>query len=240
MKFKKIYIEITNDCNLNCYFCIHNKREVKYMSMDEFKIVLDKIKGYTKYIYLHVMGEPLMHPFINEFIDYASKDFFVNITTNGYMLEKVVNNKNIMAPVPASIAALLRYAAWINSPLALLSFKRWESPHTARIESSVAKKQNRTNLISHTAEKSESDRSWNSSTGSAILNTNLFILLVNDSSRIPTFRKKSPKIIVRKIGIVAFRLKIRLLIPVFFLPVHFYNLRSSLREASAYSDRRDF
>ena len=95
MKFKKIYIEITNDCNLNCYFCIHNKREVKYMSMDEFKIVLDKIKGYTKYIYLHVMGEPLMHPFINEFIDYASKDFFVNITTNGYMLEKVVNNKNI-------------------------------------------------------------------------------------------------------------------------------------------------
>ena len=95
MKFKKIYIEITNDCNLNCYFCIHNKREVKYMSMDEFKIVLDKIKGYTKYIYLHVMGEPLMHPFINGFIDYASKDFFVNITTNGYMLEKVVNNKNI-------------------------------------------------------------------------------------------------------------------------------------------------
>lgn len=95
MKFKKIYIEITNDCNLNCYFCIHNKRNVKYMSMDEFKIILDKIKGYTKYIYLHVMGEPLMHPYINEFIDYASKDFFVNITTNGYMLEKIINNKNI-------------------------------------------------------------------------------------------------------------------------------------------------
>lgn len=95
MKFKKIYIEITNDCNLNCYFCIHNKRSVKYMSMEEFKVVLDKIKGYTKYVYLHVMGEPLMHPLINEFIDYASKEFFVNITTNGYMLERVVNNKNI-------------------------------------------------------------------------------------------------------------------------------------------------
>lgn len=95
MKFKKIYIEITNDCNLNCFFCIHNKRDVKYMSFEEFKIILDKIKRYTKYIYLHVLGEPLMHPFINEFIDEASKDFFVNITTNGYMLDKISNNKNI-------------------------------------------------------------------------------------------------------------------------------------------------
>ncbi len=95
MRFKKVYIEITNNCNLNCSFCIHNKRERKFMDIEDFKIILDKIKLYTEYIYLHVLGEPLMHPKINEFIEEASKYFKVNITTNGYFLKRIVNNKNI-------------------------------------------------------------------------------------------------------------------------------------------------
>lgn len=95
MNFKKIYIEITNNCNLNCSFCIHNKRKPKYMSKDEFKIILSKLKGHTKYLYFHVLGEPLVHPLINEFINEASKNFYVNITTNGYFIDKIINNKNI-------------------------------------------------------------------------------------------------------------------------------------------------
>lgn len=65
------------------------------MSFDEFKYILSKLKGYTNYIYLHVLGEPLMHPLINEFINYASKFFYVNITTNGTLLNKIKDNKNI-------------------------------------------------------------------------------------------------------------------------------------------------
>ena len=95
MSFKKIYIEITNNCNLNCSFCIHNQRKPKYMTLEEFKIILSKIKGHTKYLYFHVLGEPLIHPCINEFIDEASKDFYVNITTNGYFIDKIKLNKNI-------------------------------------------------------------------------------------------------------------------------------------------------
>ncbi len=95
MRFKKIYLEITNNCNLNCSFCIHNTRPKKFMSMEEFKTILTKIKPYTKYLYFHILGEPLLHPQINEFIDLASKDFSINITTNGYFLSKIVNNKNI-------------------------------------------------------------------------------------------------------------------------------------------------
>lgn len=93
--YKKIYIEITNDCNLSCSFCIKNKRVKKYMSFNDFKTVLNNIEGYTKYIYLHVLGEPLMHPSINEFINYASKRYKVNITTNGYLINNIINNKNI-------------------------------------------------------------------------------------------------------------------------------------------------
>ena len=92
---KKVYIEITNNCNLNCSFCTHNKREPKYIGLDEFKIILSKLKGYTNYLYLHVLGEPLLHPLINELINEASKDFYVNITTNGTLIENIKDNKNI-------------------------------------------------------------------------------------------------------------------------------------------------
>lgn len=96
MRFKKIYIEITNNCNLSCKFCSKNKKESKTMTFDEFKIIISKIKNYTSYIYMHVLGEPLIHPNVSEFIDYAYKnDINVNITTNGYLIDKIENNKNI-------------------------------------------------------------------------------------------------------------------------------------------------
>ena len=96
MQYKKIYLEITNNCNLNCDFYIKNKRKSKYISMDEFNTILNKIKPYTKYLYFHVLGEPLMHPNINELIDNAkNKDFNINITTNGYLIHRIKNNKNI-------------------------------------------------------------------------------------------------------------------------------------------------
>lgn len=94
-KYKKVYLEITNRCNLSCDFCIKNKRVVKDLSFDEFIFILDRLKSLTDYLYFHVLGEPLMHPFINEFIDYASLNFGVNITTNGYLINKIKNNKNI-------------------------------------------------------------------------------------------------------------------------------------------------
>lgn len=94
-RFKKIYIEVTNICNLNCLFCPGNKRDKKFMNINDFKIILDKIKDYTNYVYFHLMGEPLMHPEINTLINIASLDFKVNITTNGYMIDRIKNNKNI-------------------------------------------------------------------------------------------------------------------------------------------------
>ena len=91
--FKKIYIEITNSCNLNCDFCIKNDRENKFLSEEEFIQILDKIKPYTSYLYFHILGEPLMHPKINEFIDMAhEKGFNVNITTNGYLVDRIKTN----------------------------------------------------------------------------------------------------------------------------------------------------
>lgn len=96
MSFKKVYIEITNSCNLKCDFCIGNRRSVRFMSFSDFKYILKKIKPYTKYLYFHILGEPLMHPNIIDFIDYAScEGFYVNITTNGYLIDRLKGVSNI-------------------------------------------------------------------------------------------------------------------------------------------------
>lgn len=93
--YKKIYLEITNNCNLSCDFCIKNKRIKKFMTEEKFKIILNRIKDHTNYLYFHVLGEPLLHPKINEFINIASSDFKINITTNGYLIDRIKDNKNV-------------------------------------------------------------------------------------------------------------------------------------------------
>ncbi|MGL4393241.1 MAG: radical SAM/SPASM domain-containing protein [Fusobacteriaceae bacterium] len=87
-KFKKVYIEITNVCNLTCSFCPVTKRVQKFMSVQDFEMILNKIKNFTDYIYLHVKGEPLMHKNFSELLQIASKNnFFVNLTTNGTLIK---------------------------------------------------------------------------------------------------------------------------------------------------------
>lgn len=96
MKLKKIYLEVTNRCNLACSFCIKNQRKSIDLTIDNYKYIIDKIKNHTKEIYLHVLGEPLLHKDINYFIDYASEQgLLVNITTNGYLINNIKNNHNI-------------------------------------------------------------------------------------------------------------------------------------------------
>jgi radical SAM protein with 4Fe4S-binding SPASM domain len=90
IKFKKIYIEISNICNLDCPFCLKTNRKKKMININEFKHILDEIKPYTDYLYFHVLGEPLLHPLINDFLDEAVKrGFKVNITTNGYLINNL-------------------------------------------------------------------------------------------------------------------------------------------------------
>jgi ABC-type polar amino acid transport system ATPase subunit len=44
MKFKRIYIEITNHCNLTCDFCAVSKRDKRFMSIAEFEMICDQIR----------------------------------------------------------------------------------------------------------------------------------------------------------------------------------------------------
>lgn len=88
-RFTRIYVEITNYCNLACSFCSKDHREKKEMTVNEFKIVVDKIKGYTNNVCLHVKGEPLLHSHIDEILGICDKvGVGVRLTTNGTLLKK--------------------------------------------------------------------------------------------------------------------------------------------------------
>lgn len=59
------------------------------MNKEEFTIILEKLREQTKYIYYHLMGEPLTHPLLPEFIKLAGEYGYKSIiTTNGTLLNK--------------------------------------------------------------------------------------------------------------------------------------------------------
>ena len=86
---KKAYVEITNRCNLACSFCPKTKRAPRTMSASEFDLVLSRLEGYVRYVYLHLMGEPLLHPALPALFALAhARGMKVCVTTNGTLLEK--------------------------------------------------------------------------------------------------------------------------------------------------------
>ena len=86
--YKKVYVEITNICNMSCSFCHGHGRALGRMSQEEFAHILKKLKGHTEYLYYHLMGEPLTHPQLPEFIKMAGECGFKSIiTTNGTLIK---------------------------------------------------------------------------------------------------------------------------------------------------------
>lgn len=86
--FKRAYVEITNICNLRCAFCPGTKRPERFMPPEEFRILARRLRPHTGFLYLHVMGEPLLHPQLGELLEIgAAEGFRLCLTTNGTLLE---------------------------------------------------------------------------------------------------------------------------------------------------------
>ena len=87
--YSRVYVEITNICNMNCSFCHGHSRENRRMTRDEFSCILDKLSGVTEYVYYHLMGEPLTHPELPDFLRMSAERGFRSVlTTNGTLLAK--------------------------------------------------------------------------------------------------------------------------------------------------------
>ena len=91
----RCYIEITNVCNLNCDFCPKHRRASRQLSIDEFDLLTEKIRGRVVFLYFHLMGEPLLHPLLPDFIRMArEKGFRTVLTSNGTLLDKLPSPNN--------------------------------------------------------------------------------------------------------------------------------------------------
>ncbi|WP_372807974.1 radical SAM/SPASM domain-containing protein [Pontiella sp.] len=87
---KRAYIEISNACNLSCGFCpspgIAGQRQ--WMTQDLFETTLDQLQGVVEEVYLHVLGEPLLHPLLESFLAAVNdRNLKINLTTNGLLIE---------------------------------------------------------------------------------------------------------------------------------------------------------
>ena len=88
-RFNKIYLEISNICNLKCRFCPGTRRKPHVMTEDVFSALLPKLRPYSAFLYFHLMGEPLCHPDLARFLTLAGEQGFkVILTTNGTLLKK--------------------------------------------------------------------------------------------------------------------------------------------------------
>ena len=88
-RFAKVYLEISNVCNLSCAFCPGTTREAHFMTASDFTLLCGKLRPYTDYLYFHLMGEPLLHPELESFLRIAGEPGFrVILTTNGTLLPR--------------------------------------------------------------------------------------------------------------------------------------------------------
>jgi len=98
-RFKKVYIEITNICNLDCNFCPKTKRFLEMMDEDRFRRIIQEVRLYTDYVYFHLMGEPFLNENLEKFLEICHEsNLKVNITTNGTLIHKV---QDILLRAPA-------------------------------------------------------------------------------------------------------------------------------------------
>jgi organic radical activating enzyme len=81
MAGKYIYILMTNICHQNCSFCLACRpKSPVFFSFERFKEILNEHGDFNQ-ICLTGGGEPLLHPQICDFIDYAIRDNTVKVYT---------------------------------------------------------------------------------------------------------------------------------------------------------------
>ncbi len=91
MMIDRCYIEITNTCNLDCHFCPKHHRKRRQLSEEEFDLLTDRVRGKVCFLYFHLMGEPLLHPLLPQFITMARKKGFKTVlTSNGTLLHRAM------------------------------------------------------------------------------------------------------------------------------------------------------
>ena len=109
-----VRLDVTNTCNLKCKMCfypeyIRHESRKKYMSLEEFRIIADKVLPFTYSLQLSCSFESMMHPDYAEIIRGLDKyDIFMGGTvTNGTLLNgeraEALLDSRVMQEISVSI-----------------------------------------------------------------------------------------------------------------------------------------
>ncbi len=94
MSFRRLAIEVTTRCNLNCIWCyrrdpIFKSILNKDLSIEKLRAFIGNTKGKFRIIHLGGLGEPTLHHHLLEIIELAKiLSEKIKITTNGTLLTK--------------------------------------------------------------------------------------------------------------------------------------------------------
>ncbi len=88
---KRLYVEITNRCNLNCRMCFRNfwNCDLGEMSLEQFRVIIDELSEFPELetIYLGGIGEPTVHPDFLQIIRLVKESGYrLEFGTNGTLL----------------------------------------------------------------------------------------------------------------------------------------------------------
>lgn len=86
-------------------------RPQEFISIENFTHRLSQAVKYTKYIYLHILGEPLLHPELDLLLEICdSFNVYVNIVTNGILINNtadILNKHKCIRKVAFSLQSYL-------------------------------------------------------------------------------------------------------------------------------------
>ncbi|RMF96338.1 MAG: radical SAM protein [Candidatus Schekmanbacteria bacterium] len=110
--FKKLYIETTSRCNINCEMCVKrfsDNYEEGDMELDTFQKLIPSMK-HLDYINLNGIGEPLLNKNIFKYISLSKENIKpsgeVGFTTNGILLNEENAEKIISAGLDKIVISL--------------------------------------------------------------------------------------------------------------------------------------
>ncbi len=86
----KAYVEITTFCGLNCDFCEPAKIKSRAMELSLFEKINKELRGKTKTIAYHMLGDPLTLKNLSEYLDISARyGHSVELTTSGHNMAKI-------------------------------------------------------------------------------------------------------------------------------------------------------
>jgi tungsten cofactor oxidoreducase radical SAM maturase len=108
---RKLYVEPTTICNLNCRTCIRNVWEDPkvHMELEVFRQLLEQTKAFPELqrVVLSGLGEPLTHPHLLEMVRLArERGLAVTIGSNGLLLDQAIARELVALGVDRLILSL--------------------------------------------------------------------------------------------------------------------------------------